>query len=655
MYGYKDVYFNKNHDGFRNAVWIELIGFDNEAADYGVADYLSKTGFVPDVISFHLTSISFMLTHKGMEKEHRLPTYACSYVGHAGNDDRHRQEWTNYQLRGLIDELHSSGIKVYVSMFDFDYDPKLPEYSIFGEEHPELRTVTNKNETLKLLHMLNSFDDGTTLADFFIKKLREVIRDYSLDGVQVADGVSSPRVSLQKGDYSHQTTSRFFKEYGITPPENCIDVCSRAEYIFKNHRPEWIAFYRRHWSEFMAKVIEGIHAEGAKADFNSAWTRGPIEAIYRYGTDYKAYERAGADAFVVEDVAGDLFFLSNRDNGFDMPHERRKFVHYEFESIMLQLRAWLPKLMLTPLAPIRDTLEQWDVIHHMPASMQRSVSVNLNNYYIDETGRFVPTVNGPHFCLGDGLKAHEWDYIRMMWDNAYTEKVEDVLGVTVVWSDKVCEKELDLLISGRYWYSGKWMSELLCRGGAVHKITRIENLGAVKGPILVINPMLFDEDEKAMIDDYRGGEVLTLGLANENTVEFSAMPDKKLTVEPLYDVVDPYDAIWTNSLIFTEIDPDFVTEVAAYINNMCALPTLTEDFGACHINEVKTSENTSRIFIDNEEYWYALPTVHLKRKIKDISFVTKPECYPIKRPDDYSFIIRIPGFGMDIVEVTYED
>ena len=91
MYGYRDVYYNQKHEGFRNSVWIELIGFDNTAPDYGVGDFLSKTGFVPDMVSFHLTSICFVLTHKGMKAEHRLPAYACSYSGHAGNDDRHRQ------------------------------------------------------------------------------------------------------------------------------------------------------------------------------------------------------------------------------------------------------------------------------------------------------------------------------------------------------------------------------------------------------------------------------------------------------------------------------------------------------------------------------------------------------------------------------------
>lgn len=655
MYGYKNIYFNKNREDFRNSVWIELIGFDNTASDYGVGDLLSKMGFIPNMVSFHLTSICFVLTHGGMECERRLPAYACSYSGHAGNDDRKRQDWTNFQLKGLINELHSHGIEVYISIFDIDAEPELEGEERYTKTHPELALFTREGERTGLINMLNSFDDGTSLEEVFIKKLTEVINDYGIDGIQIADGVSSARFSLQRADYSEQNTTRFLNEYGIVPPANCKDITSLADFIFKNHRLQWINYYRTHWNDFMNHVIAAINNAGAKAAFNSAWTKEPVEALYRYGADYKAFENAGADSFIVEDVAADLFFLSNTDNGFEMPHERRKFIHYEFASNMLQLRAYLPKLKLTPLCMIRDTLEQWDVLHHMPTAMQRAVAVNLSNFYIDEKGIFHPVTNGPHYCLGDGLKASDWDLLRLMWDNAYTENVADVLGVTVVWSDKKCENEFNLLMEGRQWYNGKWTAELLSRGAAVHKITRVENLHAVKGDILVINPALFPDDEMKKIEEYRGGEILTLGLDKNGKVSFSGFPDKKIEIMPLKDVVDPHNAIWTNTLTFIDIDSHFVDEVASYINKSCGLPVINGDFGACRVCEIITSENTSRLFIDNEEYWYATPTVSTKRKIKSLHYVTKPDCYPIRRPDEYSFKIRIPGFGMDIVEVTYED
>ncbi|MBR4866949.1 MAG: hypothetical protein IKU11_09680 [Clostridia bacterium] len=655
MYGYKDVYFNREHPGFRNSIWIELVGFDNTLPDYGVDDFLSKTGFRPHMVSFHLTSISFVMMHRGMREEYRLPAFACSYSGHDGNDDRHRQDWTNLQMAGLVKALHARGVEVYISMFDFDSETLVPGVERYTREHPELMVVTRRGEPTDLIHMLKSFPDGTPFETVFIKKLKEVIADYALDGIQLADGVSSPRMALQDADYSPEITGRFFEETGIAPSNDLSDIPATADYIFGSYRREWIEFYTRHWGEFMAHVIAAIRECGAKAAFNSAWTKGPVEAIYRYGADYKAYQDAGADSFIVEDVAADLFFLSHSDNGFEMGVERRKFIHYEFAANMMELRANLPELKLTPLCMIRDTLEQWDVLHHMPTAMQRAVAVNLNNYYVERDGSFRPVTNGPHYCLGDGLKATDWDLLRMMWDNAFTQGVTDVSGVTVVWSDKTCTRELSELIDRRLWYTGKWIAELLSKGGAVHKITRVENLEGVRGPILVINPALFDGDDRAAIGAYTGGEILYLGLADDGKIRFTGLPERALEAVPLHHVTDPNQAIWTDSLTFMEVEPAFVEEVARYINDLAELPAITGDYGACHVNQVMTGPNTARLFIDNQEFYYATPWIKPKRKIKSLYYVTKPECYPIHRREDGAFSIRIPGFGMDIVEVTYEE
>jgi hypothetical protein len=104
-YGRKNAYFGSNSGGFVNSTWIELTGFDNTVPDLGVGDYLDKLGFVPDIVSFHLSSIDVVNTHMGMAKEYKLPVYACSYAGHTHNDDRERQDWTNQELRRLVFDL----------------------------------------------------------------------------------------------------------------------------------------------------------------------------------------------------------------------------------------------------------------------------------------------------------------------------------------------------------------------------------------------------------------------------------------------------------------------------------------------------------------------------------------------------------------------
>ena len=59
--------------------WIELIGFDNEAEDYGVEAFLSRNVSTTGV-SLLFAHIDFLF-HEG---EELLPT-ACSYGGHEYN------------------------------------------------------------------------------------------------------------------------------------------------------------------------------------------------------------------------------------------------------------------------------------------------------------------------------------------------------------------------------------------------------------------------------------------------------------------------------------------------------------------------------------------------------------------------------------------
>ena len=87
-------------------IWTELLAFDITQEDYGVAAYLERTGFAPDGISFLLSAVDFILLHKGMEEEYTLFPDICSRVAHERNEERHRQEWTNWKLKGLVDELH---------------------------------------------------------------------------------------------------------------------------------------------------------------------------------------------------------------------------------------------------------------------------------------------------------------------------------------------------------------------------------------------------------------------------------------------------------------------------------------------------------------------------------------------------------------------
>lgn len=700
-YGRENAYFESGDKRFRNCVWIELIGFDNTAEDYGVGRFLDAAGFVPHAVSFHLSSIDFVNTHPGMEQELPLPLYSCSYGAHTHNDDRERQDWTNWQMKGLVDALHSRGVKVFSSFFDLEYQSgraHLP--TKFTDAYPELLCVDRDGETHPFLYMLKRFADGTPYLDYLLPRLLKVVNDYGLDGIQIADGLSSPRLSLEHAEFSDDIVGRFVAQTGLLLPDTLSERCdgnkdairARAEWVCREHRAEWIRWMTGEWRTFVTTLIRALRKNGIFAGFNSAWTKDPTESLYRYGADYVAYERAGATNFVVEDVSADLAILGNDGQGNNITMERRRYVHYEFAANLMCNKAAMPSLKMTPLSMIRDTLEQWDVLHHMPTAMQRAAATNLNLYLVTPEG-FTPVTNGPWFCLGDGLDSHEWRDVRMTWDNGYTPVVRDVAGYTAIWSNDRSLREVDAMVSERGWITAKWLGELMANGAPIHKIAPIEWLDFVTGPILVSNPALLSDKERARIAAYKRGTVAYIGALTEGVAENECLyvskcswktvafwtgagrADKTLVFEAAGTRPDDLNALpellesWRHPMRYHPVGEGFLAACARWVETDCDHPKLTlgceqymssengtnvtaENDGTCHVMQVMMTENRDRFLIENEAYYYIMPVLHLKRPIKRVEFLTKPVGYPAPITET-TVSTSVPGRGMDIFEVVY--
>lgn len=633
-YGKPNAYFGKCQTGFSNSIWVELIGFDQTRPDYGVAEYLKTVGFKPRHISLHLTSVDFVNTYKGMEQEYRLPVYACSYGGHEQNDDRRRQDWTNWQLRGLIRALQAQGILVYGSFFDMDSPNGLEGEPLFTQLHPELLASGSDEGRMESgVVMIKRMADGRLYEDYLLEKLLETAEGYGFDGFQLADGISSLRSNLWYGDFSDD----LLDQAGISLPDG---IEGRRQWILENRKEEWLAFYRRRWDSFLRKMITGLRGAGLEVAVNSAWTRDPLEALFRYGADYRSIGQSGATAMVVEDVSSDLAILGCDDNhGYRMPYSHRKLVHYEFLANLMCIRAQQPDLRLTPLFMIWDNQEQWDVLHHAPTAMQRAAAGNFSHYLV--TGQGLKTItNGPHFCLGDALKPSDWDFIRLCIDNGYTPDAVDVEGATFLWSDARMEAELIQMSRYGLCHSAHWLALLLRAGAMVHKIAAISDLGALKGDLVVTNPSLLPPEELAQVQAYGGGRVIFLEVPAQ---------------EPVGSVCNPAQDGWPYPLTLCEPDEAALGKAAAQINGSCNARILPGDGEeACTITEVRTGARTSRIFVDNSEFYYAVPTIRTNRRIADIRVITKPEGYRTGCTGQ-TFRVRVPGRGMDIIEITYEE
>jgi hypothetical protein len=492
---------------------------------------------------------------------------------------------------------------------------------------------------------------------------------------------------LQLADFSDDMIDQFINNTNIKLPDeflmNCTEafqVQKRAEWILENRYSDWVYFNTARQTAFMSKIIKGLRKNGIEAAFNSAWTKDPVEAIVRYGADYNEFYKAGGSSCIVEDVSSDLAILGEEDNGYHMDYKYRKFIHYQFAANLMFNKAYIPKLPLTPLFMLRDTLEQWDVVHHMPTSMQRAAATNLNNFYFDETGKLIPVTNGPHFCLSDGLKPDEWKDIRLTWDNGYTENPIGLPATTILFSEQHMKKEVDAVLKKNgFWHSSKWTAELQAKGAPLRIISNVDSIEKNKGPIIVYYPEFFNDNELSKILAYKdiilfiscedckkyGAVAFATNENNRVKICFSMRGDsikeeavqqfKSEDTEDFYGAM-PYKMceLWTHPLWFQPVNEQFLIYCANKISEISQSPTVSEDNDACHVWEVKTGKNISRVFIENEEYFYSIPRITFERKIKIVNIITKPKGYPVRQTEN-SFKTRVPGRGCDIAEVEFED
>ncbi len=625
MYGKEGTFWNHMPQGFGNYVWIELIGFDAEKPDCGVEDFLQKTGFIPAGVFLLVTSIDIINTHRGMDTEYALDEYFCSYAARPYSDERARQRWTNWQLQNLVRAFHTYGVESYISMFEymspkgeFDHDEIRATMCLHGKAYPQ-----------RGVYMTKRFADGTFYEDFFLQASVKFLGDYGFDGIHLADGICRPRLPLQWADMSDDMLS----QAGITIP----DGEDRALYIAKNKRREWISFCTKRWGKYMEKVICGIHDAGFKVAINSTWTKDPMEAAYRYGISYKMLSSLPIDLCVAENGAPTLCIIDTPANaGYAQSYEERKTIHHAFRASLMLTGVCMQNIKLVPLYPVRDTKEQYDVVHHLPTALPKHSAAIFSSFIWRPEG-LIPVISGNTFCLGDGLSEEDWRYLRLCADNAYVEKVQSVPGATVIWSDVRNQNEIEALIAHRTPSTHRLLTLLLRRGAAVFKTAHVENLGFVKGDILVTNPHLLPRNEMEKIQSYKNGNVIYL----------SAETDKKDYSEEL----NPVGIGFPHPLYYSDPSEERLAQCVQEINDgLCYLSDGKEE---CRVQEIVTGEKTSRFIITNDEYYYTRPKIHTGRKIKSVTDITKVKGYEVGITED-AFTLLVPLMGAAIVEVKFE-
>ena len=627
--------------------WIELIGFDNESPDYGAEAFISRT--------VSITGVSILFSHIDFlfENSEELPQEACSYFAHEYNRERRRQNWTREQLKGLVNTLHSKGVKVFLSSFDMTRRITDKSYLTFNSSGaPE-----------RLINPVKPLANGKTVGDEIIGKLKKAIDEFNFDGIQLADGLSSARLTIENGDFSIPLckAARFAVPKELMKDDTETYVKRRA-WILKNKRYEWTLYLSALWAEFYNKLFKEIDKP---IMFNSTWTRDSFEALYRYGLDYSKCGIDKAYGIMVEENSATRAITSAADEGgVEFSLEHRKSFHYEYALMQQEIKLRTKGLKQISLTPITDTMEQWDAIRHCPTELSRAIIGRYNNF-VYRNGKFEVCCNAPHYCLSDGIPASDWQWLNKQ--ESYTVPTpEKISGFVSVFNENTLYRELDSFIKDHGYYGSSLLLELTMGGleiGAKISLEEIKGFDSAKG-IVLTDLKSYTEEEKELLSR-SPLPILAVGENVELPIEpVSFYKGKYLsaalynsTVKPNFEPLKAFEKslrrkktdhgeLWTEPLSYKRVKSEFFTELSNIITDAFSLDKSLD-------SSVKISsfilDNAKYTLLSNDNYTYTLAKVKTKRAIKSATALTKDNGYKV-RIDNDCFTVRIPPRSLEIVK-----
>ena len=278
----------QSNDLWESWIWTELLAFDNTLPDFGVRAYLDHSCHIPYGISLLLMSPDFLLRH-AWDADAFIPADAASRQGHLTNGKQQRQDWTQKQLKALVQELQKYNIKVIFSIFCNDLG------DVFHREFiNEFCEVPGFNPLLKL-------KDGRDAGVLFCEKLGEVIADYGFDGWHAGDTIACP------WDIGHicygpdQLFNRFREQCSITGiPEELKSTGSdfslwrkRLDWLVASYPVEWSDFLLENWHNFWQVCIDTVHRLNGVVVANSPNTKSVFGALQYMALDYRKWGLTG--------------------------------------------------------------------------------------------------------------------------------------------------------------------------------------------------------------------------------------------------------------------------------------------------------------------------------------------------------------------------
>jgi len=493
-------------------IWTELLSFDNTSENFGVEAYLDTIGYIPDGISLMLSHPDFVFLHSDMEREYNLFDDVSSRHAHDSNEERQRQQWTSFELRGLIGELHRHNIKVFCSVFGYHTFDKYHKEWASGDDNAIC--VHKAIGVTPLVQLISRLRDGRYTEDIFVERLEKVMLDYDFDGYHGPDCMG-PGGAMSVCDYSDNIIAQFCEYLGRTPKElaeplydvrfeykyDTVKLTARSEYIWNNLRKEWHNFYTYAWTRCWTKIIAMLKKHGKLSMINSGNTKADFEAKYIYGLDYRNIEKLGLDYILVECVAANCSLVFGGQEN-----------HFNFLTTLADTKAMLPTTKILFLHGVKDVVESYDLLRHAPAKLEREVFSLTNFYYTEKADEVSRCADGFMVCLGDGIKKQEWAFLRETWrlgEDFTPNKAGEFIWV---WCDDTMDKLEDEFPQYGTFPGYKQVAELLSRYDIqISTVARAESVPRLKGNLFVPNAHLWSKEHFELLRDYKGGKVIVTG------------------------------------------------------------------------------------------------------------------------------------------------
>lgn len=643
-------------------VWVELIAFNIDAADLGVKAYLQDLQEPPELISLLLFSAEFLHSHRSADLDARLPTECTSYGARPTSVRGPRQPWTRRQLAELVRRLQEQGIKVLFAVFDL-YRYRLDGEFFVGDWnrfHPnQCPTDSNGNRVEGMLNPLRRLENGRLYEDFIADQIGLVLDDYGFDGMHGADGFSSGRLPLWQADFSDDMIDQFTAQSGVVLPAEYRTgstdpdlIGRRASWIWIHVRLEWIEFHVERWLQFWRKITTVVHARRAIVVLNNAWTRDPFEAVYRYGVDYTRLADLGIDGMVLETPAAAIELLENP--GHDP-------IHAMLASTLL-IRMHTPTLPLSALIGLHDTYEQWNVIHHAPAMLERDIRVlTAASAYDGATQQ--RCVNAFLWCLADGLEASEWmrlDALRLSCDSIAPTTIG---AVTLLYSPDVMAAELRSFQAQRSASTHTLLTQLLRAGADLTTIARPDDPLDPSTTVLILKPELYPPAVIATaISRYR--EVILIGCDPEEPQRWNFLRYRNheqvnnqfIGAAVANDVVmeeSVAKASWLYDLPMHIMSDEFLARCVTEINSSAGAAPGSETDPHVQTLTVHQSESAALLIFLNRDHGYHDYQTSTTSAVISAEPVSVSAPIGMARLSEGKLSVRVPPKGVAVFQVEF--